>query len=267
MSLEERKLRVMDAVYVYKLIGGNKLALHGRYHAHKEGYEFHLFLEGSGSLLLNHSRYRIEGNRLFLAAPGEFHSILPEAITNHVSYYAILFEPELPADFEITRLLRNHGGRHLATEPRERFWVGELFRLHEKGNAKAAGHLLSSLLYRWYGEPQPEKPEKNEHINRALVLMEKSVKEKLSTELMAEKLGISKEHFIRVFRGKTGVSPLQYFTRLKIDAAGAFLTDSNLRVGAVAEYFGFESPFHFSNVFKKHTGLAPKDYRKTFRRV
>ena len=265
---EEGKLRVKDAVYVYKLIGGSKLALHGRYHAHEAGYEVHLFLEGSGSFLLNNCRYRIACNRLFLAAPGEYHSILPEAITNHVSYYAVLFEPEMPGDLELLALLKSgeSQGRHLATEPGERFWLGELYRLHEKGSAAAAGHLLSSLLHRWYGTPRPGRPAKNGHAERALALMEKAVKEKLSTEAVAEKLGISKEHFIRLFRGKTGVSPLQYFTRLKVDAAGAFLTDSNLGVAAVGEYFGFESPFHFSRVFKRHTGLSPKDYRRTFRR-
>jgi len=149
--------------------------------------------------------------------------------------------------------------------------VEEFYSLQGKKHARAAEHLLLSLLYRWYDKASPPSAApnagaRNEHVEHALALMEKSVKEKLSTEAIAEKLGLSKEHFIRLFRSKTGTSPLQYFTRLKIEAAGAFLADSNLKIGAVAEYFGFESPFHFSRVFKKSTGLSPKEYRRTFRR-
>jgi len=269
-------MRIKDALYVYKLIGGSKLALHGRHHAHKKGYEIHLFLEGSGVFLLNQCKYTIEGNRLFMANPGEFHSILPEAIKSPISYYAVLFEPELPSDLEVLSLLDRGDRRHFATEPQERFLIEELYRLQGKRHARAAEHLMLSLLHRWYdealpdaGEPCAGKPDaaaKNEHIERALALMEKSVKEKLSTDTLSEKVGLSKEHFIRLFRGRMGISPLQYFTRLKIEAAGAFLTDTNLKIGAVAEYFGFESPFHFSAVFKKSTGLSPKEYRRTFRR-
>ena len=269
-------MRIKDAMHVYKLIGGSKLALHGRHHAHKKSYEIHLFIEGNGTFLLNQSKYTIEGNRLFMTGPGEFHSILPEAIRSPVSYYTVLFEPELPSDLEALSLLDRSDKRHFATEPQERFLMEELYRLQGKGHTRAAEYLLLSLIYRWYYEilpdmgkfqtGEPDTSVKNEHVGRALALMEKSVKEKLSTDTLSEKLGLSKEHFIRLFRGKMGISPLQYFIRLKIEAAGAFLTDTNLKVGDVAEYFGFESPFHFSRLFKKFTGLSPKEYRRTFRR-
>jgi len=259
---------IKDAVHVYRLIGGNKLALHGRHHSHEHGYEIHFFLEGSGTFLLNQSKYTIDGNRLFLTSPGEYHSILPEAIKSPVSYYAILFEPELPGDLETLSLLGRSGKRHFGTGAQERFLIEELYRLRGKMHIRAAEHLLLSLLYRWYDEipHDPASSESSAHVKRALAIMEKSIKEKLSTDTLSEKLGISKEHFIRIFRGELGIPPLQYFTRLKIEAAGALLSDSNLKVGAVAEYFGFDSPFHFSRVFKKSTGLSPKEYRRRFRR-
>jgi len=266
-------MRIKDAVFVYRLIGGNRLALHGRHHAHEGDYEIHFFLEGSGTFLLGRSKYAIEGNRLFLTGPGEPHSILPGEIKSPVSYYAVLFRPELPADSGVLPLL-DGGARSLAAKPHERFLLEELCRLQGRNHGLAAGHLLLSLLYLWQGEAPGRGaeageagPAKNAHVERALALMEKSVKEKLGTEAMAEKLGVSKEHFIRVFRDGTGISPLRYFTKLKVEAAGSFLADGRLKIGAVAEYFGFESPFHFSRVFKKFTGLSPKEYRRTFRRV
>jgi transcriptional regulator GlxA family with amidase domain len=136
---------------------------------------------------------------------------------------------------------------------------------------RAAEYLLLSLLHRWYGESHSGgteaaagRTDKNEYVERALSFMERSIREKLNIGSLAGRLGLSEEHFIRLFHRKLGISPLQYFTRLKVEAASSFLVDTNLRIGALAEHFGFENPFHFSRIFKKCTGLSPLEYRRTF---
>lgn len=274
-------MKIKDAVYVYRLVGGDRLAWHGRYHAHESSdYEFHFFLEGSGAFMLNKTRYRIEGNRLFLTRPREFHSILPEALEKPITYYAVLFEPDPDDlnDVETLSLINSKGinaNRCVSVEARERFLVEELYHLCrgiQDSGQRAAEYLILSLLHRWYGtestdnsQDNPHKHEHNEHVERALQLMEKSIREKLGSDTMADKLGLSEEHFIRLFRKALGMSPFQYFTRLKIEAASAVLVDSRLPVGAVSEHFGFENPFHFSRVFKKCTGLSPVEYRRTFK--
>ncbi|MDR3139277.1 MAG: AraC family transcriptional regulator [Treponema sp.] len=273
-------MRIKDAVYVYKLVGGDKLAWHGRYHAHEsQDYEVHLFLEGHGAFLLNRSQYIIEGNRLFLTKPREFHSILPGAVKRSLSYYAILFEPDPDnsADRELISLLNDPhsgGNRAITIEGRERFLIEELYHLAaDKAHDRAAEYLLLSLLYRWYGKGAPgeaetrrEHPDKGNHVERALILMERSLREKLSIDRLAGRLGLSEEHFIRLFHRRLGMSPLQYFTRLRIEAASSFLVDTRLTISAVADHFGFENPFHFSRIFKKCTGLSPLEYRRVFTR-
>lgn len=41
------------------------------------------------------------------------------------------------------------------------------------------------------------------------------------------------------------------------------MAEGNLKIYEIAERLGFESAFYFSKVFKKVTGLAPRDYVQT----
>lgn len=272
-------MRIKDVVYVHRLVGGERLAWHGRYHAHGQNeYELHFFLEGQGRFLSNRTKFSVEGGKLFLSKPREFHSILPEAVARPISYYAVLFETEegQSSDEEAAALLENAAAstpRALNLEPRDRFFFEELHRLAhltDEGGRRAASYQLLSLLHRWFGrrdQTDATPPIRNEHVERALALMARSVREKQGTAELAEKLHLSEEHFIRLFRESMGMTPFQYFTRLKAEAASGLLMSTRMSVGEVSDYFGFENPFHFSRVFKKCTGLSPAAYRKAYVQV
>jgi AraC-like DNA-binding protein len=266
-------MNVKEIVKVYRLIGGSKLAWHGRYHSHDiTDYEIHLFLEGKGQILVNRSKYDIEGNRLVLVKPKIFHSILPEKVRKPITYYAIRFEPS-KNDREIVSLMENSSAS-LVFASREHFMIEDLYRLtreNDKQKKKAAEYLLLSLLYRWYEKAGPNTNDFKEefgdskgYINKTIAIMEKSIKEKLNIGELADELGLSKEHYIRIFHRTLGITPFQYFTRLKIEAASSYLTETNLPVQYVSDHFGFENPFHFSRTFKKCTGFSPTEYRKTY---
>jgi len=271
-------MRIKDMVYVFRMVAGEKLKWHGRYHAHSfDEYEIHYFIEGKGIFLSNETRLPLHPGLLTLTRPCEFHSILPEEVSLPVTYYAILFEAEVdnPDDAAAIRLLDKAATGIFARscpslEPRDRFLFDELHRLSRAAGPsekKAESFLLLSQIYRWYGdraEGGQEKPPRNERIGKAIALMARLLKDKVGMDEIAAKLGLSEEHFIRVFKAEIGMTPFQYYTRLKIEAASGQLVGSTLSIGRISEEFAFENQFHFARVFKKCTGLSPTDYRNTY---
>jgi AraC-like DNA-binding protein len=74
--------------------------------------------------------------------------------------------------------------------------------------------------------------------------------------------GMSRTNFFRAFKDQTGQSPYAYHLQLTIRRAEEMLRNSTLSVKQVATALGFRNPYHFSKLFKKKTGFAPRAYRE-----
>ena len=72
---------------------------------------------------------------------------------------------------------------------------------------------------------------------------------------------MSKYHFARIFKQVTGQSPLDYRNRIRIEYAKELLSNSFLPINEIGINLGYTTPAYFSDTFKKHTGLSPKEYR------
>ncbi len=79
------------------------------------------------------------------------------------------------------------------------------------------------------------------------------------------KIGYNTDYFRRCFREELGLTPLEYLTKLRIDEAGRLLTQRTFQsVEKVSRQCGFSDYYYFSKLFKKQTGLSPKNYRKKY---
>ena len=96
----------------------------------------------------------------------------------------------------------------------------------------------------------------------ALLAMNRSIRQRLSNEELAQLCDLSKFYFIKLFKQVTGCTPQQYYTRQTVETARELLENTNDSVAQIAALCGTEDVFYFSRLFKKHTGLSPADYRK-----
>ncbi|MCE5343685.1 MAG: response regulator [Eubacteriales bacterium] len=79
---------------------------------------------------------------------------------------------------------------------------------------------------------------------------------------VAGHVALSNNHFCTVFSQETGVTFTEYLTSARLQKAKQLLRDQQMRTSDVAFAVGYNDPHYFSYLFKKNTGLSPRDYRK-----
>lgn len=87
--------------------------------------------------------------------------------------------------------------------------------------------------------------------------------EKLTLAEVAAVFGISANYLSQLF-GKYGDAGfVEYITETRIAAAKRLLEQGDRKVYEIAQELGFDSSFYFSKVFKKVTGLSPREYQQS----
>lgn len=84
---------------------------------------------------------------------------------------------------------------------------------------------------------------------------------------LADTVGVHPVTLARAFRRGFGCSMGQYLRRLRIERAAARLSDSDSPLAEIALAAGFADQSHFSNVFRRQTGMSPSAYRRAQRQA
>lgn len=100
-------------------------------------------------------------------------------------------------------------------------------------------------------------------VSKALLYIEKNYMEPLNLEIVAQINGMSKYHFSRVFKKKTGYTFKAYLNRRRIERAKYFMRHEEKNVSEAAFAAGYNDLAYFSRIFRRQEGLSPSRYRKT----
>jgi len=84
-------------------------------------------------------------------------------------------------------------------------------------------------------------------------------------EEMIKRAGLAERTFKRRFTAATGLSPIAYVQRLRIEDAKRRLERTETAVDEIGWQVGYEEPAFFRRLFKRVTGLPPGSYRRRFR--
>ena len=84
----------------------------------------------------------------------------------------------------------------------------------------------------------------------------------LNVTRIAEIMHFNPQYLARTFKAETGQGILEYITTERIEAAKKFLVETNIPIKEIASLVGYQDYAYFTRVFKKETGVSPKQYRK-----
>jgi AraC-like DNA-binding protein len=101
----------------------------------------------------------------------------------------------------------------------------------------------------------------NWRLKRALELLEAEQTKSPSLAELAAPLRLRPASFCRAFKQSTGLSPHRYFLVRRVNRAKEMMADQNRKLTEIALDCGFSSSSQFSIVFKRITGVSPRNYR------
>jgi transcriptional regulator GlxA family with amidase domain len=122
---------------------------------------------------------------------------------------------------------------------------------------------IMSLLYSAQQPGQAGHPNVGRAIHEAMRRMADPTETDAPLPELAHRLGVSYTWFRRMFAHHTGLSPHQYRIQIKVGRARTLLSETALTVKEVAFRCGFESEHYFSRLFKRKSGLAPGEWRRS----
>ena len=101
----------------------------------------------------------------------------------------------------------------------------------------------------------------NQLIRNATNYIAQHLPEDLSLESIADAVNANPSYLSRIFSKECGETITEHITRIRIEKAKELLRFSDYFVYQISEATGFNDPAYFSTIFKKYTGMSPKEYK------
>jgi AraC family transcriptional regulator len=132
--------------------------------------------------------------------------------------------------------------------------------------ARSLAQALAVHLVRTYLDPHSVARRGNAlqayKLRRVIEAMSERLADDFSLTHLAEIADLSEYHFSRMFKRATGLSPSQYFIRLRMARARHLLLETDRSIIDIGMEVGYSSPSHFSQVFRREVGVTPRAYRQ-----
>lgn len=99
-------------------------------------------------------------------------------------------------------------------------------------------------------------------VRKAVQLISQKFRERITVDEIAREVFVSPGYLCRLFRRELNCTMVDFLNRLRVEEAKRLLVDPKNSISKVALSVGFDDASYFSKVFRKYTGLTPKEYKK-----
>jgi AraC family transcriptional regulator len=94
-------------------------------------------------------------------------------------------------------------------------------------------------------------------LGRLAVFVEDNLHGSIALSDLAAVANVSKFHFCRLFKQRTGMTPMAFVEQLRIERARQLIRDTTLALAEVALLTGFADQSHFTRRFRRRVGVTP----------
>jgi AraC-like DNA-binding protein len=226
-------------------------------------FELNFIASGSYPVLLNGEEHHAVAGGVYAYRPGDVAGSPGADAGGIVCHWVKFTWPQT----RVTLPLALARGTMLDAGQRTRFveTFSRLLELHQGGRTEtrlaASAALLELLAIVAEAAAAPARvPDRR--LSRALELIERGFAKPLLMRELAEAAGLTEDYFTRLFRRELGVPPMQHLIRRRLGEARRLLAeDPRLGVAEAARRSGFDDPGHFTRLFRRHFGVAPREFR------
>lgn len=258
-----------------------------RLHRHTE-FEISLILSGKGVYSTTSGEYHFEKGDIFLFSTNEYHYITDVEygedpffqILNIQFAPAFIYTSDCAKDTLFMNIFLHRTAQfcHMLTRdnpctPSIRQIFHDMKRECEEKKAcyrtQTRNQLLSVLIsifrnYNYAETSESSAPTYNiEGLQKAIAYMNENYSDDLSLDSIAQAAFLSKFHLMHLFKSAYNMTVWDYINIKRIDKALFLLANSNENVLTIATKSGFNNSTNFHRIFKKITGLTPKEYRQS----
>ena len=99
-------------------------------------------------------------------------------------------------------------------------------------------------------------------VQKVVVMIESNLSSDLTLSELASTLNINASYLSTVFKKETGKTITAYVNEKRIELAQELLKTTNLQIQTIAQYCGIVDVHYFTRLFKKITGISPKQFRE-----
>lgn len=124
--------------------------------------------------------------------------------------------------------------------------------------------LSRALRSEWEENLRVKNGKAKELVAIAKQFMDENFDQGITVSEAAAYVFLSQGYFTRAFRDETGISPMNYLMKKRIEKACALLQNNEIKVSAISLQSGFSSPQRFNVAFRKQMGMTPMEYRKKY---
>jgi AraC-like DNA-binding protein len=230
-------------------------------------YQISYITKGQGVLETRDQSFEIKAGTVFTILPGQWHRYRPDPATGWDEYY-VGFDGRYVSNIFNQPFFKNSGnafrvGHNIMLLNSFKDIIEKVKGEHPGYQQQLAGRVMNILgeIVSVVKNQEFEGKEIEKRIREAQFDIRERLDQSLNMEIFAGRYQMSYSYFRKLFKTYTGLSPVQYHLQLRLQRARDLLSSTNKSVKEIAFSLGFESQFHFSKIYKKKFGIAPKKSR------